>query len=152
MTNYCYIDLDETDYKTNLTDFKLFQKHEKPPIEKMLEIYQQYADYKKFKSVWPIYAEELDPKVNDIIGYYDQNRLVAWSMIKIINPDVIEAMQFAWNYKNPKLKLGINSMKTECALYKELRYKIIILGEAHNYKRSINGFKIFGTKNIGSKD
>ena len=27
-------------------------------------------------------------------------------------------------------------MKTECAIYKELGYKIIILGEAHNYKRS----------------
>ena len=66
-----------------------------------------------------------------------------------INTQVVEALQFAWNYENPKLKLGIQSMKTECAIYKELGYKIIILGEAHNYKRSIDGFEIFDPRNRG---
>jgi hypothetical protein len=65
-------------------------------------------------------------------------------MIYKINTHAVEALQFAWDYKNPKLKLGIESLKTECAIYKDLGYKIIILGEAQNYKRSIDGFKIFG--------
>jgi len=147
--SYCYIDLKETDYKTKLTDYKLFADYEKPPVEKMLEIYQLYADYKKLNSLWPIYPEEFSAKQNDIIGYYDQNRLIGWSMMYKINYHVVEALQFAWDYKNPKLKLGIQSMKTECAIYKDLGYKIIILGEAHNYKRSIDGFKIFGPRNRG---
>ena len=146
----CYIDLSETNYKASVTDYKLFKDYEKVPVERMLEIYQQYADYKKFKSVWPIYPEEFTAKQNDIIGYYDQNRLVAWSMIYKINAEAVEALQFAWDYKNPKLKLGIESMKTECAIYKQQGYKIIILGEAQNYKRSIDGFKKFGKTNIGS--
>lgn len=149
MTKYCYIDLSETDYKASYTDHKLFQEFEKVPEEKMLDIYQQYADYKKFKSLWPIYPEEFTAKQNDIIGYYDQNRLVAWSMIYKINAEVIEALQFAWNYENPKLELGIQSLKTECAIYKDLGYKIMILGEAHNYKKKIDGFKKFGPRNRG---
>ena len=107
MTNYCYINLLETNYKTNLTDHKVFESHEKPPVEKMLQIYDIYAKYKKFKSVWPIYPEEFVAKQNDIIGYYDKNRLVAWSMMYKINSQVLEALQFAWDYENPKLKLGI---------------------------------------------
>jgi hypothetical protein len=145
----CYIDLSETNYNAWVTDYKLFADYEKVPVERMLQIYQQYADYKKFKSVWPIYPEEFTAKQNDIIGYYDQNRLVAWSMIYKINAEAVEAIQFAWDYKNPKLKLGIESMKTECAIYKDLGYKIIILGEAHNYKRSIDGFREFGSRNRG---
>jgi hypothetical protein len=66
-----------------------------------------------------------------------------------INKHTVEALQFAWDYKNPKLKLGIESMKTECAIYKQQGYKIIILGEAQNYKRSIDGFNEFGPRNRG---
>jgi len=146
----CYIDLSETNYNAWVTDYKLFADYEKVPVERMLEIYQQYADYKKFKSVWPIYPEEFTAKQNDIIGYYDQNRLVAWSMIYKINAEAVEAIQFAWDYKNPKLELGIQSLKTECAIYKDLGYKIMILGEAHHYKKKIDGFKKFGKSNIGS--
>ena len=56
-----------------MTDYKIFNLNiEKPPVDKMLEIYQQYADYKKLKSLWPIYPEEFTDKQNDIIGYYDK--------------------------------------------------------------------------------
>lgn len=147
--SYCYIDLKETDYNAAECDYKLFLPHDKVPIDKMLDIYQQYADHKKFESVWPIYKEEFVAKQNDIIGYYDQNRLVAWSMMYKINADAVEALQFAWDYKNPKLKLGIQSMKTECAIYKSLGYKLIILGEAHEYKKQVDGCTIFSSRNQG---
>ena len=148
--SYCYIDLEQTDYKIE-TDYKIYQPYEnrQVPVQKMLEIYQRYADYKKFDSVWPIYAEEFTAKQNDIIGYFNKNKLVAWSMMYKVNKDAVEALQFAWDYEEPTLKLGINSMKTECAIYKELGYKIIILGEAHEYKRQIKGFTIFGSRNRG---
>lgn len=148
--SYCYIDLQDTNYKASLTDHKVFAKHENPPIDRLMNIYDAYTKHHKWKSVWPIYPEEFTAKHNNLIGYYDKNRLVAWSLIYCVSKHAVECEQFAWDYENPKLRLGIESMKTECAIYKELGYKIIILGESHNYKRSIDGFKIFGKENLGS--
>lgn len=146
----CYIDLTETNYKLNTTDYKIFAEYEKIPVDRMLEIYQEYANYKKFKSTWPIFPEEFTAKRNDVIGYYDKNRLVAWSILYRINDWAVEAEQFAWDYKNPDLKLGIESLKTECAIYKSQGYKMIVLGPADKYKKSIDGFKQFGLKNLGT--
>ena len=146
---YCYINLADTDY-TAETNHKILSQDERyAKTNQMLAIYQQYADYKKFKSVWPIYQEEFVAEHNDIIAYYDNNDLVAWSMMYRINNRAVEALQFAWDYRNPKLKLGIASMKTECAIYKELGYELIILGEAHEYKKQIDGFTVFPSNNLG---
>ena len=139
---YCYIDLAETNYADHL-DYKILDN---PDPEPLLKIYDQYARYKKLDSVWPIYAEEFSNPANDIIGYYDNGELVAWSCIYRVSSTAVEAEQFAWNYDNPKLKLGIESMKCECAIYKARGYKILILGDAHEYKKQIDGFKLFGPR------
>ena len=149
--SYCYIDLQQTNYEASITDYKIFANYENPPIDRLMDIYDAYTKHHKWTSVWPIYPEEFTAKHNDLIGYYDKNRLVAWSLLYKVSKQAVECEQFAWDYENPKLKLGINSMKTECAIYKDLGYKIIILGEAHNYKRSIDGFTLFGTENQGSE-
>jgi hypothetical protein len=140
MTQYAWINLAKSNYTAKL-DYKILDN---PDSEQLLGIYKQYCTYKKFKSAWPIYAEEFTNPANDIIGYYDNNELVAWSMMYKINARVIEALQFAWNYNDPKLKLGIESMKCECAIYKAQGYEYIILGEAHEYKKQIDGFEIIG--------
>ena len=139
---YCYIDLAETNYTDHL-DYKILDN---PDPEPFLKIYDEYARYKKLDSVWPIYEEEFSNPSNDIIGYYDNGKLVAWSMIRILSSTAVEAEQFAWNYNNPKLKLGIESMQCECAIYKARGYKILILGHAHEYKKQIDGFKLFGPR------
>ena len=139
---YCYIDLSQTNYDINL-DYKLLTN---PDTDLLLDIYDEYARYKKLDSVWPIYAEEFSNPANDIIGYYDNGELVAWSCIYRVSSTAVEAEQFAWNYDNPKLKLGIESMKCECAIYKARGYKILILGDAHEYKKQIDGFKLFGPR------
>ena len=139
---YCYIDLAETNYTDHL-NYKILND---PDPEPLLEIYDQYARYKKLDSVWPIYAEEFSNPTNDIIGYYDNNEIVAWSMIRKLSPAAVEAEQFSWTYHNPKLKLGIESMKCECAIYKAQGYEILILGDAHEYKKQIDGFKLFGPR------
>ena len=139
---YCYIDLAETNYTDHL-DYKILDN---PDSEPFLKIYDEYARYKKLDSVWPIYEEEFSNPSNDIIGYYDNGKLVAWSMIRILSSTAVEAEQFAWNYNNPKLKLGIESMQCECAIYKARGYKILILGHAHEYKKQIDGFKLFGPR------
>ena len=50
---------------------------------------------------------------------------------------------FAWNYKNPVLKLGIESLKNECAIYKNKGYKYLYLGQAAEYKK-IDGYEELG--------
>jgi hypothetical protein len=52
--------------------------------------------------------------------------------------------QFAWNYNNPKLRLGIETMKTECAIYRERGFQYLYLEQAHLYKSQIKGFEILG--------
>jgi len=143
--SYCFVNLKETNYKIDL-DCEFLDN---PDVDLLLDIYDQYCRYKKFKSVWPIYPQEFALADTDIIGYYDKDELVAWSMIRRLSPTAVEAEQFAWTYHNPRLQLGIRSMKCECAIYKALGYEIIILGDAHEYKKQIDGFEIFGPRNRG---
>ena len=88
-------------------------------------------------------SEFFDHK-NDLIGYIDNDELVAWSFLRRYDNENVEAIQFAWNYKNPKLRLGIASLKNECWLYKDRGFKYLYLGGADEYKQEIDGFEILG--------
>jgi arginyl-tRNA--protein-N-Asp/Glu arginylyltransferase len=52
------------------------------------------------------------------------------------------ADQFAWDYENPKLKLGYKSIRSECARYKRLGYQYYYLGEVCDYKQQLQGFEL----------
>lgn len=89
----------------------------------------------------PIFdSEYLD---NEVIGYRHDGKLVAFSLIKIHDNENVEAIQFAWDYANPELKLGIKSLKNECAIYKARGYKYFYLGAAAKYKQ-IDGYEELG--------
>lgn len=138
---YARINLDKTFYK-KINDSKFL----KPvPINSLQGIYKEYCDYKKFKSVMPIFNSEFTDTKNDVIGYFDNQQLVAFSLLRRFDNTNVEAVQFAWNYNNPKLNLGINSLKSECAIYKELGFKHLYLGSADEYKTKIDGFEILGS-------
>ena len=64
--------------------------------------------------------------------------------LRIHNTKNVEAVQFAWNYENPKLGLGIKSLKSECAFYKSRGFEYFYLGPADEYKRTIKGFTLLG--------
>ena len=113
-----------------------------PPVDQIQEIYDQYCKYKQFESVMPIFNEDLCAPHCDIIGYYSNKELVAFSHYYWYNSDNVEAIQFAWNYKNPKLFLGLKSLRHECAYYKAKGVKYIYVGYADEYKKQINGFEI----------
>lgn len=132
--------------KTNYDLLKNYQILHTPDPEQLEKIYNQYCIHKKFKSVMPIFPEEYFDSKNDVIGYYDVGELVAFSLIRKYNNENIEAIQFAWNYENLSLKLGIKSLKNECALYKKLGYKYYYLGEAMEYKKQIDGFEIMSSR------
>lgn len=137
---YCRINLNKTNY--TIEDFKYI--HDSKLWPKLFEIYQSYCKYKKFESVMPLFEQQFYDPMNEVIGYYHLDELVAFSIIKIYNNENAEALQFAWNYVNPELQLGIKSLKNECALYKHRGFKYLYLGQAAEYKSQIDGYEILG--------
>ena len=91
----------------------------------------------------PIFDREYRDDCNDVIGYHYNNEFVAFSLIRKHSDNDIEAVQFAWDYKNPELRLGTESLKNECAIYKSRGFKYLYLGEAAEYKK-IDGYELLG--------
>ena len=139
---FARINLDKTNY-TESVEWKYLDPT--PDVcNKLDEIYRTYCIYKHFGSVMPMFhSRYLDPMA-DIIGYYDNNQLVAWSLIRRFDDQNALCDQFAWVYHKPKLRLGIETMKTECAIYKSRGFNYLYLEQAHLYKSEIDGFEILG--------
>jgi len=135
---YARINLKKTNYTTVL-DWHYLKN---PDIDTLNTIYKQYCLYKKFQSFMPIFDSEYTDPNNDVIGYFNNGKLEAFSLIRRHDPINVEAIQFAWTYNDPKLRLGINSLKQECQIYKRLGYEFFYLGEADEYKKEIDGFEI----------
>ena len=92
----------------------------------------------------PIFHSRYRDPMADIIGYYDNTKLVAFSLIRRFDQQNAQCDQFAWTYHKPKMRLGIETMKTECAIYKKRGFKFLYLEQAHLYKQEIDGFEILG--------
>ena len=138
MVQHCRINLQNETFEPQL-DYKLLDN---PDGNKLLEIYDEYSKYKQFESPFPFYKEQFSHVDFDIIGYYDKDELVAWTMLYIINKDVVDCQQFAWNYRNPRLRIGFKSIETESFIYKSRGFKYIILGEASEYKSTCKGYEL----------
>ena len=138
---YARIDLSQTNYDIMTNCKKL-----KSPFAKPLElIYDAYCKHKKFKSVMPIFKEEYYDEKNDVYAYFDkEEKMVAFSLLRCYNSKNVEAIQFAWDYANPNLRLGIRSLKNECAIYKKRGFDYLYLGQADDYKTKIDGFETLG--------
>ena len=95
-------------------------------------------------NIYTIYAEEFSNPLNDTIAYRDADQIVAWSLIYRVAKEHVWSMQFAWNYANPKLRLGYKSVRTEIAIYRDLGYKTMTLDEDMMYKSELQGYKLFG--------
>jgi hypothetical protein len=113
-------------------------------VDHLNTIYKQYCEYKNFNSVMPIFEIQYRDPNTDIIGYFHQEELVAFSLVKLYDDKNAELLQFAWNYKNPELLLGLESLKNECAVYKDRGYEYLYLGSDEQYKRFLDGFEIVG--------
>ena len=73
--SYARINLD----KTNYSKIDNYQTILNPTPKELNEIYYKYCRYHKFNSVMPIFDSEYYE--NDVIGYYDGDVLVAFSLI-----------------------------------------------------------------------
>jgi hypothetical protein len=136
---YARIDLAKTTYQAAV-EWKYMQD---PNIAELNDIYRTYCIYKHFGSVMPIFDSQYRDPDTDIIGYYD-NKLVAFSLIKRYDNENALCAQFAWTYHKPKMRLGIESLLTECAIYRERGFKYLYLDQAHLYKQGIQGFELLG--------
>jgi hypothetical protein len=116
-----------------------------PDIPVLQDIYRTYCIYKHFASVMPLFDSQFTDANTDIIGYHEDERLVAFSLMKRYDSKNVLASQFAWTYHNPRTRLGIESLKTECAIYRERGFQYLYLDQAHLYKQGLEGFEILGT-------
>ena len=139
---FARVDLSKTNYEITV-DWR-YLKPTADVIAQLDNIYRTYCIYKHFSSVMPMFHSRYTDPLTDIIGYYDQEKLVAFSLIKRYDDVNAECAQFAWTYHNPRLRLGIETMKTECAIYKARGFKYLYLEQAHLYKQGIDGFEILG--------
>jgi hypothetical protein len=116
-----------------------------PDIAVLQDIYRTYCIYKHFASVMPLFDSQFTDANTDVIGYFEDERLVAFSLMKRYDTKNVLASQFAWTYHNPRTRLGIESLKTECAIYRERGFEYLYLDQAHLYKQGLEGFEILGT-------
>ena len=140
---FCRIDLSKTNY-VPMTIGEQWNYVVDRQIVELDQIYKDYCQYKKFDSVMPMFDRQYLDKSTDIIGYYNNGELVAWDMIRIYDDKNAEALQFAWNYKNPDLRLGIESLKNACAIYKQRGFDYLYLGTTAKYKQEISGYEELG--------
>ena len=138
---FARIDLSQTNYTPTVK----WEYLRDPDIPRLNLIYRDYCKYKHFASVMPIFDSRYTDSMTDVIGYYDNNKLVAFSLIKRYDNENALCDQFAWNYHNPRLRLGIETRQTECAIYQERGFQYLYLEQAHLYKSKIQGFEILGT-------
>jgi hypothetical protein len=138
---YCRINLSKTDY-TELPSCRLLRN---PCLDQLNLIYKQYCRHKQFDSVMPIFKNDYCSINTEVLGYHNaQGELVAFSLIRQHDWYNVEAVQFAWNYQEPRLRLGIQSLKNECSRYKRLGYQYLYLGAADKYKQTFDGFETLG--------
>lgn len=134
------INLANTSYTADLNGCVL----DPVPVDELQQVYRDYCAHKNFLSVMPMLPERLTAPGTEIIGYHDQGRLVAWSMYLIWGTKNILSDHFAWDYKNPRLRLGIRSLEHECALYRDRGYQWMYFEAVEPYMINMQGFELLG--------
>jgi hypothetical protein len=138
---YARINLSKTTYQSTVA----WQYIRNPDITELNNIYRSYCIHKRFGSVMPIFDSQYTDPDTDIIGYYSNDKkLVAFSLIKRYDTKNALCAQFAWTYHDPKARLGINSLKEECVIYKQRGFDYLYLDQAHLYKQGFDGFELLG--------
>jgi hypothetical protein len=137
---FARINLAKTTYQSTVDWYYIVD----PDVEQLNHIYRTYCIYKHFASVMPIFDSQYQDPNTDIIGYREAGQLVAFSLMKRYDNHNVLASQFAWTYRNPRARLGIESLKTECAIYRQRGFQYLYLDQAHLYKQGLEGFELLG--------
>lgn len=138
--HFARINLKQTSYQPTVD----WQYLREPNIAVLQDIYRTYCIYKHFASVMPLFDSQFTDPNTDVIGYREDGELVAFSLMKRYDDKNVLASQFAWTYHNPRTRLGIESLKTECAIYRDRGFEYLYLDQAHLYKQGLDGFELLG--------
>lgn len=134
------INLAATQYVSDL-DWRMLDP---VPVNDVQRVYRDYCLHKHFLSVMPLIAGRLSAPDTEIIGYHERDRLIAWSMYRIWDQENILSDHFAWDYRNPRLRLGIRSIENECAIYRDRGYHWMYFETVEPYMLDIQGFELLG--------
>ena len=114
------------------------------PVNDVLRVYRDYCTHKRFQSVMPMLPGRLQADQTEIIGYHDQGRLVAWSMYRLWDAENVLNDHHAWDYRNPRLRLGMRSLENECAIYRDRGYRFMYFESVQPYMLDLEGFETLG--------
>ena len=114
------------------------------PVDDILRVYKAYCVHKHFHSVMPMVPGRFFIPGTEVWGYRDNNKLVAWSMYRVWDEHSVVCDHHAWDYRNPKLRLGIRSFQNECAIYRDRGFRFMYFESVEPYMFDIEGFKILG--------
>lgn len=115
------------------------------PVEDLQRVYELYCQHKKFSSVMPMIPGRFSVPGTEVFGYHDHDKLIAWSMYRIWDQHNVVIDHHAWDYSNPKSRLGIRSLHTECAIYKQRGFEFIYFESIAPYMLKLQGFQTLGT-------
>ena len=93
----------------------------------------------------PLVPGRLTIPGTEVFGYYDNDRLIAWSMYRVWDDKSIVIDHHAWDYNDPKLRIGLTSLQNECALYRNRGYEFMYFESIAPYMLNLQGFEILGT-------
>jgi len=134
------IDLAATTYAADLS----WRYLDPVPVVEVQRVYREYCRHKHFQSVMPMLAGRLTASDTEIIGYHDQDRLIAWSMYRIWDQENVLSDHFAWDYRDARLRLGIRSAQNECAIYRDRGFRWMYFESVESYMLDMEGFEILG--------
>jgi hypothetical protein len=141
--HFARIDLLATDYVESV-EYAYIKHFDRHTLDQMQDIYRRYCQHKRFPSVMPMFESRFLDPMADVIAYHDRDSWVAWSLIRRYDHHNAMCDQFAWTYHDPRARLGIETLKTECAIYKARGFRYLYLEQAHVYKQEIAGFELLG--------
>jgi len=137
---FARINLDAVTYQANL-EHELLNP---VPVDDVLRVYRAYCTHKNFHSVMPMVPGRFFVPGTEVWGYREQGVLVAWSMYRIWDQYNVVCDHHAWDYHNPRLRLGIHSFENECAIYRDRGFKFMYLESVAPYMAKLEGFEILG--------
>lgn len=135
------VDLANTTYTVTLEAHLL----DPVPIDEVNRVYKEYCLYKNFESVMPMVPGRFLVPGTEVFGYYQQGKLIAWSMYRIWDDKNIVVDHHAWDYSDPKSRLGLRSLQNECALYRARGFRFMYFESIEPYIANLQGFEMLRT-------
>ncbi len=115
------------------------------PLKKrrLQEIYDKYVQHKGFKDL-SLTIDDMIANSHGHIYYTYENNIIGFTFYKIINSNYL-SIEFAWDYKNPRLTLGHVSIYFESLFARTQRCKYMYLSAGYEecslYKADYPGFQ-----------